>query len=244
MLNLKIPKYEINKLDIKDEYDRAAICQILEEHKQVMIKANTPGCGKSYICEGMVELGHKVIFICPTNKLVQKYEAANDNITSITVNNFFGIKIGDMKMKSFDSSEFNVFVFDEIYCNDIHVLNRIKMFIDNNKDKIIIATGDSEQLKPVNEITNQDIDYDEYMDSIMSQLFKNEIILKINKRFKNQEDMDRLEEIKKMLKDGCNINNVILKHFKYTDNINESENNIAYKNETCKNVSSAIRKNE
>ena len=241
-IKVKIPKYEINTLEIKDEYDRAAICQILEEHKQVMIKANTPGCGKSYICEGMVELGHKVIFICPTNKLVQKYEAANDNITSVTVNKFFSIKMGDMKLKSFDSSEFNVFVFDEIYCNDIHILNRIKKFIDNNKDKIIIATGDSEQLKPVSEITNQDIDYDEYMDSIMSQLFKNEIILKINKRFKNKEDMDRLEEIKKMLKDGCNINKLILKHFKYTDNINESENNIAYKNETCKNVSSAIRK--
>ena len=147
-------------------------------------------------------------------------------------------------MKELDYSEFNVFVFDEIYCNDIHILNRIKKFIDNNKDKIIIATGDSEQLKPVTEITNQDIDYDEYMDSIMSQLFKNEIILKINKRFKNQEDMIRLDEIKNMLKDGCNINKVILKHFKYTDNINESENNIAYKNETCKNVSSAIRKNE
>ena len=241
-IKIKIPKYEINNLEIKDEYDRAAICQILEEHKQVMIKANTPGCGKSYICEGMVELGHKVIFICPTNKLVQKYETANDKITSTTVNKFFGIKLGDMKMKTFDHSEFNVFVFDEIYCNDIHVLNRIKKFIDTNTDKIIIATGDSEQLKPVNEMTNQDIDYDTYMDSIMSQLFKNEIILKINKRFKNKEDMDRLEEIKKMLKDGCNINNLILKHFKYTDNINESENNIAYKNETCKNVSSAIRK--
>ena len=54
--------------------------------------------------------------------------------------------------------------------------------------------------------------------------------------------MDRLEEIKKMLKDGCNINDLILKPFKYIDNINESENNIAYKNETCKNVNSAIRK--
>ena len=77
-LKIKIPKSEINKLDIKDEYDRAAICHILEEHKQVMIKADTPGCGKPYICKGMVELGHSVILICPTNKLVQKYEAAND----------------------------------------------------------------------------------------------------------------------------------------------------------------------
>jgi ATP-dependent exoDNAse (exonuclease V) alpha subunit len=60
-------------------------------------------------------------------------------------------------MKPFDYSEFDVFVVDEIYCNDMQVFNRIKRFIDNNKDKLIIATGDSEQLKPVQDITNQDI---------------------------------------------------------------------------------------
>ena len=54
--------------------------------------------------------------------------------------------------------------------------------------------------------------------------------------------MERLEEIKKTLKDGCDINGLILNHFKYTDKINESENNIAYTNETRRNVSSAIRK--
>ena len=145
-------------------------------------------------------------------------------------------------MKSFDYSEFNVFVVDEIYCNGIHISNRIKQLIDNTKDKTSIATGDSEQLKPVNEITNQDRDYDEYMDSVMSQLFNHEIILKFNKRIKHKEDMERLEELKQILKDGCNINDLSLKHFKYTDTINESENNIAYTNETCKNVNSAIRK--
>ena len=45
-----------------------------------------------------------------------------------------------------------------------------------------------------------------------------------------------------MLESGCTINDLIQKHFKYTDNINESENNIYYLNETCKHVSSAIRK--
>ena len=49
--------------------------------------------------------------------------------------------------------------------------------VDNHKDKTIIATGDSGQLKPVSEITHQDIDYDEYMDSVMSQLFKHKICL-------------------------------------------------------------------
>jgi hypothetical protein len=143
-----------------------------------MIKANTPGCGKSYICEGMVDLGHDVIFICPTNQLVQNYEAANGKITSITINQFFNIKMGEEKIKPFDYSEFDVFVFDAIYCNDIQILNIIKRFIDNTKDKIIIATGDSEQLKPVNAITNQAIYYDDYMDSVMSQLLKKRYIIK------------------------------------------------------------------
>ena len=108
-IKVKLPISEINKLDIKDEYDRAAICQILEEHNQVMIKANTPGCGKSYIyiyiCEGMVELGHKVIFICPINKLVQTYEAANDKLTSVTINKIFNIKMGEEKIKRVAYSE-------------------------------------------------------------------------------------------------------------------------------------------
>ena len=63
------------------------------------------------------------------------------------------------------------------------------------KDEIIIATGDSEQLEPVNGITNQDIDYDEYMDSAMSQLFNHAMCLNIIKRFKHKEDMERFEEI-------------------------------------------------
>jgi broad-specificity NMP kinase len=62
-----------------------------------MIKANTPGCGKSYICEGMVDLGHNVIFICPTNKLVQKYEEANSKITIITIHKFVNIKMDEQQ---------------------------------------------------------------------------------------------------------------------------------------------------
>ena len=55
-IKIKIAKSKVTKLDIKNEYDRAAMCHILEKHKQAMIKANTTGCGQSYICEGMVEL--------------------------------------------------------------------------------------------------------------------------------------------------------------------------------------------
>ena len=68
-IKLKLAKYGVTKLDIKDEYDRAARCHILAEHTQAMIKANTPGCGKTYICEGMVELGHKVIIRRPITQV-------------------------------------------------------------------------------------------------------------------------------------------------------------------------------
>ena len=45
-----------------------------------------------------------------------------------------------------------------------------------------------------------------------------------------------------MLKHACNINDLILKHFQYTEHSNDSENSIAYLNATCEKVSSAIRK--
>ena len=50
-----------------------------------------------------------------------------------------------------DSSQFDVIVFDEIYFVDIYKLSKIKNFVDNNQDKIIIATGDTAQLEPINE---------------------------------------------------------------------------------------------
>ena len=133
-------------------------------------------------------------------------------------------------------------LFDEIYCNGIHILNSINNFIGNTKDEIIIASGDSENNTPVTESTNQAIDYDEYMDDVMSQLFKHDTFLKINKIFEDNDDMQRLEELKQMLNCGCNINDLMLIQLSYIDNINESETNIAYLNETCKKCKFCITK--
>ena len=66
----------------------------------------------------------------PYNKLVQKYEAANDKLTSVTITKSFGIKIGDMKIQSFDYSEFNVFLFL------IRFIAMIYIYI-NQKQKIL-----------------------------------------------------------------------------------------------------------
>ena len=124
--------------------------------------------------------GHKLLFVCPTNKLVQKYGASG-----ITMNKFFSIRISntETKMSKFDDSEFGTIVFDEIYFSDLQQLARIKKYCDEHPDKIIIATGDTSQLEPINSLSNQ-FKYDYYSDRCINQIVKCEIDLAENKRLK------------------------------------------------------------
>ena len=54
-----------------------------------------------------------------------------------------------------DASQYDVIVFDEIHVVDISKRSKIKHFVDDNKDKVIIATGDTSQLEPINDYSNQ-----------------------------------------------------------------------------------------
>ena len=77
-----------------------------------MIGALYGGCGKSYCAEFMPKLGHRVLFVVPTNRLKQER-----TLDRITLNQFFsvGVSDNDPERKSFDDSRYNVIVFDEIY---------------------------------------------------------------------------------------------------------------------------------
>ena len=149
MKKTKIPTYTNEEIKIKDEYDTKEIIMKIIAGKKVMIRAKYPGLGKSYICEKMEELGMKVLFVCPTNNLVQK---CGEN--AIMMNNFFGISIGDEVLEKFDYSGYDVIVLDEIYFNGLRVLNTIREFVENNPKLIVVAIGDGKQPKPVNELTN------------------------------------------------------------------------------------------
>ena len=70
-IKIKIPTFE--RVELNNEWDCDKKCDIFEEKKRVMIRANLPGSGKSYACEHMKTRDHNVLFVCPTNKLVQKY---------------------------------------------------------------------------------------------------------------------------------------------------------------------------
>ncbi|MFM7980601.1 MAG: hypothetical protein ACKPKO_14910, partial [Candidatus Fonsibacter sp.] len=51
-----------------------------------MIRAEYGGCGKSYACKSLETKGHKVLFVCTTNKLANNYKEHG-----CTINKFFGI---------------------------------------------------------------------------------------------------------------------------------------------------------
>ena len=64
-------KVESTRLLIEDEWDVNEMIDHFEDKRRVMVRADFGGCGKTYACKKMVERGHKVLFVCPTNKLAQ-----------------------------------------------------------------------------------------------------------------------------------------------------------------------------
>ena len=238
---IEIPTYESEEIEVKNEYDTDTIVEKIVEKKQVMIRGTVPGTGKSYICKRMDELGHKVVFVCPTNRLLQEFEGE-----AMTVNKFFGISFGDAYVEPFDYSDYDVIVFDEIYFSGLSVYWKIKRFVEQNKDsKIIVATGDCKQLKSVQPITNTK-DYEPYVDSIIDNIFEHHILLKECKRLHTDEDRDKLHNIKHdIFVNKISVDGLVKKYgFRYTDDITSSPFNIAFLNNTCKNVSSKIREME
>ena len=57
---------------MQEEWDADKICEIFEERRRVVVRAEFAGSGKSYACMHMQKRGHKVIFVCPTNQLCQE----------------------------------------------------------------------------------------------------------------------------------------------------------------------------
>ena len=82
-VTIPIDDLTTTQLQVNDEYDTHEICQLVEQHKRVVDRADLPGSGKSYACKSMERLGHKVLFVVPTNKLAQ-----NNKDNGVTLNHF------------------------------------------------------------------------------------------------------------------------------------------------------------
>ena len=230
-------------LTIAEEYDVDKICDIFEEKGRVVVRAKFAGSGKSHACKNMQKRGHKVLFVCPTNVLCQSIQEEDDGIEAVTANHFFGVGITeDSKTKRFDSSMYNVIVFDEIFLMDTRKLARIKKYMEANPDKIILATGDTRQLEPVEPMTNNHADTEAYTNSCVDLLFRDQLFLSKNKRLKSEEDREKLERFTEDIFDESIPPEVTVK--KYFPIVHESETdfNIAYFNATCERVAEKTRR--
>jgi len=224
------------EIKIKDEWNTEELCEIFEKHRRVMVRAEYAGCGKSFACKAMEKRGHKVLFVCPTNKLAQ-----NNNEHGITLHNFFGIGMhADRMVSKFDASGYDVIVFDEIYFANIRMLVRIRNYCLANPDKIIVATGDTNQLECIDLIANN-IDYDEYMTHCIDTIFPYNLTLKENKRLKSKKDRKTLIDFKRdCFDESIPLVEVVKRYFRQTDEITTT-NNIAYMNSTCERVAKEVR---
>ena len=228
-------------IEVEDEYNTDAIVEKIVDKKQIMIRGTVPGTGRSYICKRMAEFGYEVVFVCPTNRLLQEFEGE-----AMTLNTFFGISFGDAYVEPFDYSEYDVLVFDEIYSSGSSVYWKIKDFVEKNKDsKNTIARGDCKQFKSVQPITNTK-DYEPYVDSTTDNIFEHHILLKACKRLRTDEDREKLHNIKQdIFVNQISVDGLVKKYgFRYTDDITSSPSNMAFLNNTCKNILSKIREME
>jgi hypothetical protein len=238
--DITIEHIKTHELVIADEWNTDEMCEHFEQHKRVMVRAEYAGCGKSYACKALEARGHKVLFVCPTNKLAQ-----NNKENGVTLNSFFGVGMTDdatQKMAKFDDSEYDVIVFDEIYFANIRMLAKVKRYSENNPAKIILATGDTNQLETIDLISNQ-LDYETYMDHCIDTIFSNNINLHENKRLKTVADKAILKQFKEdIFNESIPVIKTVKKYFKLTREATTTTNNIAYRNSTCESVAGAVRK--
>ncbi len=81
-------------------------------------------------------------------------------------------------------------------------LARIKRYCESNPDKIVIATGDTDQLECIDCITNQN-DYDEYDNKCVDMIFPAGMFFRENKRLKStKDDKATLAQFKKDIFDA------------------------------------------
>ena len=133
------------------------------------------------------------------------------------------------RMSKFDDSAYDTIVFDEIYFASVQMLAKIKRYSENNPNKIILATGDTNQLETIDIVSNQ-IDYETYVDNCISTISPNSITLRENKRLRTQADKDTLKQFQEdIFNESIPTSVTIKKYFKFATEV-KTTSNIAYKN--------------
>ena len=92
-ITIENPHFE--RINIMNEWDTDDICNNIIKYKHVMIRAEMPGSGKSYIAQHVYNIEYNILFVCPTNKLTQNNNGVTINIfgdMNVKMNNYLIIK--------------------------------------------------------------------------------------------------------------------------------------------------------
>ncbi len=75
------------------------------------------------------------------------------------------------------------------------MLAKIKRYSESNPNKIMLATGDTNQLETIDLVSNQ-IDSEIYTDHCFNTIFPNSVMLRENKRLRTKADKETLTQFK------------------------------------------------
>ena len=128
-----------------------------------------------------------------------------------------------------------------------YILNKIRVFCNENPHLIVIGAGDVKQLPSTEPFTNNQ-NGEENVDNCIDIIFKYNIFLQICKRVggKDTEEGERnRNKLNEIYDDfwGTDLDWKlwIEKHFRYTKDVMTSKNNIAYTNIRCQAVANEVR---
>ena len=194
-------KIKQSRIELKDEFNRDEIAINLKNNK-VIINADIAGAGKT---SSTIYYAKKnklnTIIVSPYNTLCNKLncdfkEQGLNNMKSITLNRLLGERFDGNDItasKSYDIEGVNLIVFDEIYLYDTTNLSKIENYMRRHNTVQYLATGDENQLKPIEELVIKD--KKKYYKDIIDSLFDYKILLKENKRCKTDEDRTKIKNL-------------------------------------------------
>jgi hypothetical protein len=193
---IEFPEISINNINLDDEFDTKAINKIFDKYNKILIKGYFPGVGKTMSV--IKYQNHKILFVTPFNKLAQELQKQEHK--AITLNMLLGIFADGKeyaKTYSYDINPYDCICFDEIFLYEPKRLKKIDVFMKKNLTKKYFATGDIDQLQPIDIEVNNIPNLREYQQSCINQMFPNQIELKISKRLKTEKDRNKMKNLKK-----------------------------------------------
>ena len=239
---------ECKTIELKDEWDRSEICQVLDKNNNLIIKADIAGAGKtSSLIHYCKEYNKKALFICPWNSLC--FSLRSQGNESLTLDKVIGLRFTGEdyeNVKSCDVEEYEVIVFDEIYLYAIDKLEHIYNFMKKYENKKFYATGDEHQLKPIQDGINNIENKKQYYNKIISSMFPCSITLHDNKRCKSKEDQEKIKQITKLIRESSKEEciEILKKNFRiiYKEDEIKSVKNVVCYNTTANWLNNLIHK--